>query len=321
MATITVQQVIDAARIKLTDNASVSAGRVVTDTEMLQFMQLALLEMNQILRVVDTPFTRREITVLVPPNTNFLPLFSADYIPDASQFGEIFERKLDYLVGITNVADDGTSYTFTTSGAHSLLVGDPIEIACLSFPWVSGSWIVNTVPLGTTFTVGPIRPRVPTVTGAGSGYVMRGIGAWSPVVLVDNLVPLEAPVESIAAVQMGDGGLKFNPIIGNRELKIECFPGVAAIPNLTDTLLIPDAIAYLAGKLALEAHKAKSGNAERISALARELYGITEDPGNIEGGSAGLLRRGFILQGQWKRRVRRRFRDIRQPNYPAFVRF
>lgn len=319
MATITVQQVIDAARIKLTDNASVSAGRVVTDTEMLQFMQLALLEMNQILRVVDTPFTRREITLMVTPNINRLPIGTTGYIPDVSQMGEIFERKVVSYVSLSSVALLSELLVFTTADPHGLSVGDQFDIVSSTYPWVDGSYVAAVVGSSTQVTAGPVR--VQSTVGASTGFLVVGQGAWSPVALVDNLVPLEAPVESIAAVQMGDFGLRFNPVIGYRELKIECFPGVAAIPNLTDTLLIPDAIAYLAGKLALEAHKAKSGNAERISALARELYGITEDPGNIEGGSAGLLRRGFILQGQWKRRIRRRFRDIRQPNYPAFVRF
>jgi len=318
---ITIQQVIDAARIKLTDNASVSAGRVVTDTEMLQFMQLALLELNQILRVVDTPFTRREVSVLIGPNMNRIPLFYGDYIPDASQFGEIFERKVDYSVGLTNISDDGVNITFTTNPAHTFLVGEQFTAFSTNFPWVNGEYVVNSVPLATTLTAGPINPRYPASGGASGGGLARGQGAWSPVVLVDNLVPLESPVESISAVQMGDFGLRFNPIIGSRLLKLECFPGVASLPALSDRLLIPDSIAYLAGKCALEAHKAKGGNAERISALSRELYGLSEDPGNIEGGSAGLLRRGFILQNQWKRRIRRRFRDIRQPNYPAFVRF
>lgn len=321
MPNITIQQVIDAARVKLMDNASVSAGRIVTDAEMLQFMQLALLEMNQILRVVDTPFTRREISVLITPLMNRIPLFFANYLPDVSQIGEIFERKVSEFSVLTGMTDDGVDFTYTTSAPHSFSVGDELIVMTTAFPQVNGTYVVNAVPTGSSVKAGPGLPRAVALGGATDGYLAKGVGAWNPVVLVDNLVPLDTPVESIAAVQMGDYGLRFNPVIGNRLLKLECFPGVAAIPALTDRLLIADSISYLAGKCAMEAHKAKGGNAERISALARELYGISEDPGNIEGGSAGLLRRGFILQSQWKRRVRRRFRDIRQPNYPAFVRF
>jgi len=317
---ITIQQVIDAARVKLTDNASVSAGRIVADTEMLQFMQFALLEMNQILRVVDTPFTRRELFLLITPNTNHYPIGVAPYLTDASQIGEIFERKVDRFVSVTNVAVIGDTYTFTTGAAHGMNVGDQFEIMQTAFPAVDGSYVAALVPTGSSVTAGPNR-LIGSVGATATGYLVVGQGSWSPVVVVDNLVPLEAPVESVSALQMGDFGFRFNPVIGYRELKFECYPGIAALPALNDQILIPDSLAYLAGKCALEAHKAKGGNGERISALARELYGISEDPGNIEGGSAGLLQRGFILQAQWKRRIRRRFRDIRQPNYPAFVKF
>ena len=319
MPAITVQQVISAARDKLTDNASVSAGQVVTDTEMLQYMQLALLEMNQILRIVDTPFTRREITLLITPNINRIPLGVTGYLSDASQIGEMFERRVVSYTALTTISSLADTLTFTTTDPHGLLVGGEFEIVSSSFPWLDGSYVAGLVPSPTQVTAGP--NRLISAVGASSGFLVVGQGAWSPVLMVDNLVPLEAPVESLSAVQMGDYGLRFNPVIAARELRVEVFPGVAAIPSLSDTLLIPDAISYLAGKCALEAHMAKGGNAERISALRQELYGVSEDPANIEGGSAGLLRRGFILQAQWKRRVRRRFRDIRQPNYPAFVRF
>lgn len=319
MAAITIQQVLNATRDKLSDNAAVSAGRIVTDSEFLQFLQLALLEMNQILRVVDTPFTRREITLLITPNVNRVPIGTAPYITDMSQFGEITERKVVSHVAISNVAAVGDLLTFTTVDPHGLGVGDDFEIVETALQWLDGSYVASVVPLTTTVIAAGIAIR--GAVGASTGFLVRGQGAWSPVVLTDNLVPLEAPVESVSAVQMGDNGLRFNPVIGYRELKIECFPGVAAIPSLSDTLLIPDSIQFLAGRCALEAHSAKGGNPERIAALRRELYGVSEDPANIEGGSAGLLRRGYILQSQWKRRIRRRFRDVRQPHYPAFVRF
>ena len=72
-------------------------------------------------------------------------------------------------VTITGVVGNGTSATYTTSGSHGLIVGEPVIITGLSNSGFNGTYAIATVPTGTTFTL--TNTTNATITGQSGAIV------------------------------------------------------------------------------------------------------------------------------------------------------
>lgn len=324
MPNLTVDNVLTSVRSKLGDNTAVAAGRVVSNTELLDFMQSALLEFNQITRHLNTAyFARREMFVHVVPNVGFIPIDAFGILTDISLIEEAWERKVETYVSVTNVAAATTAelITFTTGAAHNLSLGNQFQIVGSVFNWANGLYTATIVP-GATSVITTGRPLTAggaeTNTGA---RLLYSIGAWNRVGISGRHLTSDLPIENIPLITLEDGGIRINPVNGDRVLKVMALVGIDTVPLTTDILGYPESQEFLALKTALVAHMSKGGNPDRIRAIREELYGQGGDPANIVGGAAKLLVRGIVLQGQNVRYIRPRFRPPRQVSTPAYIKF
>lgn len=322
MASFTVADVLSNARDKLGDNSAVTAGRVISDAEFLSFMQSALLELNQITRnITGNAFSKRETFVFVPINSGLILWDHLNVLTDAAVLDGIWERKVQSYQGISNVSTTLDAATITTIDPHGRSVGEQVTVTGSAFSWINGLHTVGIVGGANSITVFAVRAT--TVGGAetsGASRLMYGIGNWTPITPTNLHLGADIPLEGINSVTFVDNGIRINPVNNERMLRISVLLGADTKPATTDQILYGDSIEYLALKIALLGHTSKGGNPERIAALREQLYGFNGDPANITGGAAALVRRGFILQGQWARNVRPRFRPPKTPTYPAIVR-
>lgn len=324
MPNFTIANVLASARDKLGDNSSVAAGRVVSDSELLGFLQSALLEFRQISRNHFTAYyTRRDLFLLISPNIGLYPIDAYGILPDVSLIDEVWERKVEMSESLTNTTIiTGDVVTITTSGNHGRSIGDQIQIVNSGFKWLNGLHTVLLVPGATQMTLAGVR----SLTAAGAetnagAYVLYSIGAWNRVGVSSRHLTSDAPLENIPLITLDDGGIRINPVTNERVLRLRTFVGIEAIPATTDTLIFPESQEYLALKIAILGHMAKGGNPDRIQALRDELYGPGGDAANIVGGAAKLLIRGIVLQAQQVRNIRPRFRPPRQVSTPAYIKF
>lgn len=322
MASFTVADVLSNARDKLGDNTAVSAGRVITDAEFLSFMQSALLELNQITRnITGNAFSKREVYVFVPVNSGLILWDHLNILTDAAILDGIWERKIQTYQGITNVSVLVDVATITTDAPHGRSVGDQVTATGSIFPWINGLHTIGSV--GGANSISVFAVRATTAGGAetsGASRLMYGIGNWTPITPTNVHLGVDQPLDGVNSVTFVDNGIRINPVNNERMLRISVLLGADTKPATTDQILYGDSIEYLALKIALLGHTSKGGNPERIAALREQLYGPGGDPASISGGAAALVRRGLILQGQWARNVRPRFRPPKTPTFPAIVR-
>lgn len=323
MPTLTVANVLASARDKLGDNTGVSAGRVVSDSELLGFLQSALLEFFQLTRNITTAyFARRDMFVHVVQNVGWIPIDAFGVLTDISLIDEAWERKVSAWVGISTVAGATSSdvITFTTVDPHGRAVGDQVQVVNSVFNWANGLFVTALVGGATSLTVTG-RPLTAGGAETNSARLLSSIGAWNRVGISTRHLTSDLPIDNIPLITLEDGGIRINPVNNDRVLKLKVLLGIDTIPLTTDILVYGESQEYLALKIALLAHTSKGGNPDRIAALTTMLYGPGGDPANLRGGAAKLLVQGLVLQSQQVRQIRPRFRPPRQVSTPAYIKF
>lgn len=324
MPNLTVANVITSVRDKLGDNTGVTAGRVVSDSELLSFLQSALLEFRQITRHWGTAyFARRTLFLHVVPNIGLYPIDAYNILGDVSLVEEIWERKVESWQNITDV--DATAgidlATVTLDANHGRSVGDAVQVVGSEHKWLNGLRIIATVPSAASVSFTGVRTLTVSTSTSTAARMLYSVGPWNPVGINSRHIATDAPLEGIPYITLEDGGIQFNPVISERVLQLRALVGIESVPQSTDVLIYPESQEYLALKVAILAHASKGGNPDRIQALSNQLYGANGDAANIVGGAALLLLRGIALQGQQVRRVRPRFRPPRRVSTPVLVRF
>lgn len=324
MPNLTVANVITSVRDKLGDNTGVTAGRVVSDSELLSFLQSALLEFRQITRHWGTAyFARRTLFLHIVPNVSLYPIDAYNQLADVSLVEEVWERKVESWQNITDVdATAGAELaTVTVAANHGRSVGDVVQIVGSEHKWLNGLQIIALVPSATSVTFMGVRPLTVSSSASTAARMLYSVGPWNPVGVNSRYIAADTPVEGIPYITLEDNGIRFSPVLSERVLQLRALIGIESVPQTTDVLIYPESQEYLALKVAILAHSSKGGNPERIQALSNQLYGANGDAANIVGGAALLLLRGIALQGQQVRRVRPRFRPPRRISTPVLVRF
>lgn len=324
MPNLTVANVITSVRDKLGDNTGVTAGRVVSDSELLSFLQSALLEFRQITRHWGTAyFARRTLFMHVVPNVGLYPIDAFNQLADVSLVEEAWERRVESWQEIADVdATAGTSLaTVTLFTDHGRSVGDTVQIVGSEHKWLNGLQIIALVPTTASVTFTGMKPLSVSTSTSTAARMLYSVGHWSPVGINARHLSTDTAIDGIPFITLDDGGIRLSPVVSERVLQLRALIGIESVPQTTDVLIYPESQEYLALKVAILAHSSKGGNPERIAALSNQLYGAGGDPANIVGGAALLLLRGIALQGQQVRRVRPRFRPSRGVSTPVLVRF
>jgi len=321
MPDVTIQAVITTARDKIGDNTSTTAGQVYSDSELLSYINSALLEINQVCRVVANPWTRREIFAYVPANSSFVLWDQSNQLSDAALLQDIRYRGINSVLTISSVnVGSSPAVTITTGSAHGLIVGDQFQVVGSDQKWLNGIYSVTGVPGASQLTTSPVYIPVGAATTT-VGNVIISTGAWNPVHVAQGIVYDESTVDGIPSVTWEDHGIRFSPVLNPQLLRVIALLGPLDNAQLTDQLVNAESKEALALKIALIGMGAKGGSMETIEFLRTELYGEGGNAGDVRGGAMMLLRRSLVLQAQAVRQIRPRFRPFRTPYSPGFARF
>lgn len=321
MPEVTIQDVVTTARNKIGDNTSTTAGQVYSDTELLSYINSALMEVNQICRVVTNPWTRREIFAYVPTNTSFVLWDHNNQLSDAALLQGIWYRGVDSVFSIASVNVSAPPGIIVECGSnHGLVVGDSFQIVGSDQKWLNGIYSVTGVPGATQLTTTPVYIPVGAATTT-VGNVIVSNGDWNPVTVGQGVIFDNATINDIPRVSWEDHGIRFSPVLGPKIIRVFALLGPQDAAALTDKLVYAEAKEALALKIALIAMGAKGGSLDTIEFLRTELYGQGGNAGDVKGGAMMILRRSLILQAQNIRQIRPRFRPFRVPYSPGFARF